>query len=105
MEELLKIDDLSKSFVMHRAGRHILGCQHISLSLMPGEFVGITGRSGSGKSTILRCIYRTNLPESGAIWYNSESFGALDLCQASERQMIYLRKYEMGRAKPPTTSY
>lgn len=25
MEELLKIDDLSKSFVMHRAGRHILG--------------------------------------------------------------------------------
>ena len=56
MEELLKIDDLSKSFVMHRAGRHILGCQHISLSLMPGEFVGITGRSGSGKSTILRCI-------------------------------------------------
>lgn len=67
MEELLKIDDLSKSFVMHRAGRHILGCQHISLSLMPGEFVGITGRSGSGKSTILRCIYRTNLPESGAI--------------------------------------
>ena len=60
MEELLKIDDLSKSFVMHRAERRILGCQHISLSLMPGEFVGITGRSGSGKSTILRCIYRTN---------------------------------------------
>ena len=48
MEELLKIDDLSKSFVMHRAGRHILGCQHISLSLMPGEFVAV--RTGTGCS-------------------------------------------------------
>ena len=111
MKELLKIDDLSKSFVMHRVERRILGCQHINLSLMQGEFVGITGRSGSGKSTILRCIYRTNLPESGAIWYDSESFGALDLCQASERQMIYLRKYEMGyvsqflNALPRQTAY
>lgn len=87
MEELLKIEDLSKSFVMHRANRRILGCQHISLSLAPGEFVGITGRSGSGKSTILRCIYRTNLPESGAIWYDSEAFGPLDLCQATERML------------------
>lgn len=49
MEELLKIDDLSKSFVMHRAGRHILGCQHISLSLTPGEFVGITGQQRIGQ--------------------------------------------------------
>ena len=96
MEELLKIEDLSKSFVMHRANRRILGCQHISLSLAPGEFVGITGRSGSGKSTILRCIYRTNLPESGAIWYDSEAFGPLDLCQATERQMLYLRTFSGG---------
>ncbi len=96
MEELLKIEDLTKSFVMHRANRRIVGCQHIGFSLAPGEFVGITGRSGSGKSTILRCIYRTNLPESGAIWYDSEAFGQLDLCRADERQMLYLRKYEMG---------
>ena len=83
----------------------------VSLRIPQGCVVGITGRSGSGKSTILRCIYRTNLPESGAIWYNSESFGALDLCQASERQMIYLRKYEMGyvsqflNALPRQTAY
>ncbi len=96
MKELLKIEDLSKSFVMYRANRRILGCQHISLSLAPGEFLGITGRSGSGKSTILRCIYRTNLPESGVIWYDSEAFGLLDLCKADERQMLYLRKYELG---------
>ena len=111
MDSLLKIEDLSKSFTMHMADRRILGCQHINLDIKPGEFVGITGRSGSGKSTILRCIYRTNLPESGHIWYDSATFGLIDLCTASERQMIHIRKYEMGyvsqflNALPRQTAY
>lgn len=96
MDALLKIEDLSKSFTMHQVGRRILGCQHIDLEIKPGEFVGITGRSGSGKSTILRCIYRTNLPESGHIWYDSESFGPVGLCTLGEREMIHIRSYEMG---------
>lgn len=111
MDSLLKIEDLSKSFTMHMADRRILGCQHINLDIKSGEFVGITGRSGSGKSTILRCIYRTNLPESGHIWYDSATFGLIDLCTASERQMIHIRKYEMGyvsqflNALPRQTAY
>lgn len=93
---LLSIKDLSKSFVMHNVNRRVMGCQHISFDVMPGEFVGITGRSGSGKSTILRCIWRTNLPESGSILYDSAAFGVVDLCTAPERQMLYLRANEMG---------
>ncbi len=96
MASLLRIEDLSKSFTLHRVERRIKGCQNISFSIEPGEFVGITGRSGSGKSTILRCIWRTNLPESGRILYDSERFGMLDLAQASQRQMLYLRSYELG---------
>lgn len=72
---LLAIEDLSKGFTLHTADRRVRGCEHISLSVLPGEFVGVTGRSGSGKSTILKCIYRTNLPESGHIVYDSEAFG------------------------------
>lgn len=45
---LLEIRDLSKGFTLHAAGRRVRGCEHISLSIEPGEFVGITGRSGSG---------------------------------------------------------
>ena len=70
---LLAIEDLSKGFTLHAAERRVRGCEHISLSVLPGEFVGVTGRSGSGKSTILKCIYRTNLPESGHIMYDSEA--------------------------------
>lgn len=93
---LLAIDDLSKGFTLHAAGRRVRGCEHISLQVMPGEFVGVTGRSGSGKSTILKCIYRTNLPESGSILYDSEAFGRVDLATIDERRVIYLRNYEIG---------
>lgn len=108
---LLSIEHLSKSFTLHRVNRRIQGCQDVSLAIQPGEFVGITGRSGSGKSTILRCIWRTNLPESGRILYDSERFGLIDLCTASQRQMLYLRAYELGyvsqflSALPRQTAY
>lgn len=96
MDCLLKIEDLSKSFTLHNLGKHIKASQNINISIKEGEFIGITGRSGSGKSTILKCIYRTYLPEKGDIWYNSSRFGFINLSKASERHMIYLRKYEIG---------
>ena len=93
---LLEIRDLSKGFTLHAANRRVRGCEHISLKVMPGEFVGITGRSGSGKSTILKCLYRTNLPEAGEILYHSAAFGMVDLATLDERRVIYLRNYEIG---------
>lgn len=108
---LLEIEGLSKSFTLHRVSRRIQGCQDIAFSIEPGQFVGITGRSGSGKSTILRCIWRTNLPEHGRIMYDSARFGLIDIAQASQRQMLYLRTYELGyvsqflNALPRQTAY
>lgn len=108
---LLEIDGLEKTFLLHRVNRRVQGCQDIAFAIEPGQFVGITGRSGSGKSTILRCIWRTNLPERGRILYDSERFGVLDLAQATQRQMLYLRAYELGyvsqflNALPRQTAY
>ena len=93
---MLAIEDLSKGFTLHAAGRRVRGCEGISLSIEAGEFVGVTGRSGSGKSTILKCIYRTNLPEAGRIVYDSAAFGPVDLATLDERRVIYLRNYEIG---------
>ena len=111
MQAMLSIEGLSKQFTLHEMNRKIRGCDNISLCIQPGEFVGITGRSGSGKSTILRSIYRTNLPQQGSIWYSSARFGPIDLMRASEREIVYLRSYEIGyisqflQALPRTTAY
>ncbi len=93
---ILKITSLSKEFYLHHLDKTISATENINLVLYPGEFVGITGKSGSGKSTILRCIYRSCFPQQGSILYQSAYFGLLDLGKATEQQMIYLRKHEIG---------
>lgn len=110
METILTINGLSKSFTIHGLKKQIKALDEISLSVKKGEFIGITGKSGSGKSTIFRLIYPTYLPQEGEIWYNSEKFRCLDLAQADLRQIIYLRKYEISyvsqflRIMPRTTA-
>lgn len=96
MEPILEIKNISKNFYLHEQGREIKSCKDISFTLDKGGFIGIVGTSGAGKSTVLRCIYRTYLATSGEVWYDSLSYGKLDLLKASEREIIHLRKVEMG---------
>jgi alpha-D-ribose 1-methylphosphonate 5-triphosphate synthase subunit PhnL len=96
MENLLEIKDLAKEFTLHNLGKNIRAVSGIDIILKEGEFIGITGKSGSGKSTILKCIYGTYRLEQGSIWYNSKKFGPINLADASNRQMIYLRQHEIG---------
>ena len=96
MEAMLAIAGMGKVFTVHQLGKRIKACEGIDISVAAGEFVGITGRSGSGKSTILKLIYRSYLPQAGEAWYRSARFGEIDLFRASERQVLYLRKREIG---------
>lgn len=96
MSTILEICNLGKRFHIHELEKEIRACQGISLSLKAGEFIGVTGRSGSGKSTILKMIWRTYLPDEGEIWYESRAFGRINLSTAAERDIITLRKHEIG---------
>lgn len=55
----LKLEKLRKSFGMH------VVLHGIDLEVMPGEFVAIVGRSGCGKSTMLRLIAGLDTPSAG----------------------------------------
>ncbi|MDR1579763.1 MAG: ATP-binding cassette domain-containing protein [Synergistaceae bacterium] len=94
--EILRVTNLAKNFYLHNPGREIKSCRNISLALEHGEFIGIAGISGAGKSTILKCINRGYLPTKGDIIYDSEAFGKIDLAAASEREILYLRRHEIG---------
>ena len=96
--EILAIEGLTKNFYLHNLGKTIKSCRDIGFTLHEGEFIGIVGRSGAGKSSILKCINRTYLPLQGTIVYNSQAFGPIDLAQADERQMLQLRRYECDAA-------
>jgi len=94
---VLALRGLTKTFHLHTlGGAEILGCEGVSFDLAPGQFLALTGPSGSGKSSVLKCIYRTYLPTSGEIWYRPAQGPAVDLARADESRIIALRRAEIG---------
>lgn len=93
---MLTIKNLQKSFTIHHLNKTFTALENISIHVKEGGFLGIVGKSGSGKSTILKSIYRTYEPQDGEIYFKSAAFGEIDLLRATPRQIVYLRKHEIG---------
>ncbi|HET9626833.1 MAG TPA: NHLP bacteriocin export ABC transporter permease/ATPase subunit [Kofleriaceae bacterium] len=58
----------------------------VSVRIGAGEFVAFVGASGSGKSTLLRLLLGFEALEGGAIFFDGQELGGLDV-QAVRRQM------------------
>lgn len=65
-EAILKIEHLSKSFGNHEVLRDI------DFEVHKGDVVSIIGASGSGKSTMLRCVNLLEEPGGGQILFHGE---------------------------------
>ena len=51
----------------HHYGRGSGGLDRLSLTIRPGEKIGLVGRSGSGKTTLVKLLLRFYDPEGGRI--------------------------------------
>ena len=51
----------------------------MNLKIRPGEYVAIVGRTGCGKSTLMRLLLGYEKPEKGAIYYDGRDMSKLDL--------------------------
>jgi len=51
----------------------------LSLTVDPGEYVAIVGRTGCGKSTLVRLLLGFEKPEKGAVYYDGRDITTLDL--------------------------
>lgn len=93
----LEVKDLRKEFVLHNCeGRKIKGYSEVNFSVSGGELLALTGPSGSGKSSILKTIYRTYIPTGGYIHLYRDKEDPVDLAQSTESEMLQLRKREIG---------
>lgn len=62
---VIRLQDMRKEYVV--GDSHIHALDGVSLTVSPGEFVCISGRSGSGKSTMLNMLAGLEKPTSGEI--------------------------------------
>jgi ABC-type glutathione transport system ATPase component len=86
---LLRVQGLSKKYVLGGLWRKRLvinAVDNVSFEIMAGQTLALVGQSGSGKSTVARCITRLESPDSGEI-----VLGGTDIAKLSTRDLISFR--------------
>ena len=91
-ENLVELEHLTKRFavrqgVFARGKVEVHAVEDVSLTVRPGETLGIVGESGCGKSTTARLILRLLDPTSGTI-----RFEGRDISKLSQRDLRPLRR-------------
>ena len=81
-QEILQIRHLSKSFGSHRV------LEDIDFSVNSGDVISVIGKSGSGKSTALRCINLLETPDSGEILFHGENMASRGASVAAYRAKV-----------------
>lgn len=81
----------SANLLYHDHGREVFACRDIDLEVRPGEFLGILGPSGSGKSSLLYLLSGLKAPTGGAV-----EFEGRDLAALSDEERSRLRLNSFG---------
>jgi putative ABC transport system ATP-binding protein len=89
LENLISVKDLTKTYRTGDVDVHALNS--VSLSINKGEFVAISGASGSGKSTFMNILGCLDTPTSG-----SYSMDGLDVPGRNKNELAELRNSKFG---------
>lgn len=94
---------------LRTSNRDLWAVRDVSFDLMPGESLGIIGRNGSGKSTVLKLITRILRPTSGQIVIRGRVSALLELGTGfhpdlTGRENIYLNASVLGLTKEDVES-
>ncbi|ARU42361.1 hypothetical protein CCB80_14865 [Armatimonadetes bacterium Uphvl-Ar1] len=79
------------SLVYEDHGREVHACREVTLDVQPGEFLGILGPSGSGKSSLLYLMSGLKVPTSGSVHWRGD-----DLAGMGDEVRAQIRLKEFG---------
>ncbi|MCI7577576.1 MAG: ATP-binding cassette domain-containing protein, partial [Spirochaetia bacterium] len=81
----IKLEKLKKTY--KGAGGTVTAVNDISLDIPENQIFGIIGKSGAGKSSLVRLVSLLETPDEGAVYYNDERVDNL-----SKKEMIMRRR-------------
>ena len=71
MNPIIETKDLTHIYSQGTPFEHY-ALKHVNFSVMPGEFMGIIGHTGSGKSTLIQHLNGLLKPSSGTVLFDGE---------------------------------
>jgi ABC-type lipoprotein export system ATPase subunit len=86
---MIKLDSVTKTYTLGQ--QQIVAVNDVSLTIEPGEFVAIMGKSGCGKTTLLSLIGGLDRPDRGCIWVEGE-----DITQLPDLKLTRYRRDQVG---------
>tara|TARA_B100000131_G_C18092783_1_gene602838 strand:+ start:650 stop:1705 length:1056 start_codon:yes stop_codon:yes gene_type:complete len=89
--QITKLSDPLKYAKEIQQENHIVANADVSFDVHVGEIFVIMGLSGSGKSTIVRCLSRLVEPSAGEIFLDNE-----DLLKKTPQELTEIRRHKMG---------
>ena len=96
LNEVLRIEQLEKSFFLHtQNGAKLSILSGVDLSVSSGEIVALCGKSGAGKSSLMKSVYGTYRVSGGSINVLTET-GFVNIVEAPAREIIEMRTYTIG---------
>lgn len=88
-ETIIRLEDVWKIYKMGEVD--VTALKGINLSIKRGEFVAITGASGSGKSTMMHLVGCLDKPTKGKIFLDNK-----DISSLSESRLAEIRGKKIG---------
>lgn len=74
----------------------VVGCWDVSLQVAPGEALGVIGESGSGKSTVMRCISGDVDATAGSVRLAAVDGGRTDVLDLDDATRRALRIHDLA---------
>ena len=86
---ILVLRDVTKTYGAGNGA--VVAVDRVTLSIQPGEYLGVMGPSGSGKTTLLNLMGGIDRPTTGEVWFAGYRLDAF-----TERELLQLRRNKIA---------